>query len=130
MSVSISGDTSVVGSYADGYGPEKNDTAGLGAAFVFMRDGFMWSQRAYLKASSNRAHFFGLTVDVDENIVVGEAVGNTAEVFGVTTSTETLVESNNDTVLIGIAVGVSVVVLAIIAAVIGIMLFRRKRINP
>jgi hypothetical protein len=60
-SVSVSGDTIVVGAYLEDSnavgvdGDEDNDdgsTTDSGAAYVFVRSGTDWSQLAYLKASN------------------------------------------------------------------------------
>jgi len=67
-SVSISGDTVVVGAPEDDDGGED-----AGAAYVFVRTGTTWSQQAKLTASDAAAlHSFGLSVAVlEDTIVVG-----------------------------------------------------------
>jgi hypothetical protein len=79
-SVSISGDTAVVGapyedSDADGSGGDQSDnTAGdAGAVYVFVRQNTIWSQEAYLKASnSDPGDYFGYSVSASgETIAVG-----------------------------------------------------------
>jgi hypothetical protein len=80
ISVSISGDTLVVGargesSSATGVdGDESDDSAEVaGAAYVFVRDGTTWTQQAYLKASNTDAvDRFGSSVSVSgDRLVVG-----------------------------------------------------------
>lgn len=79
-SVSVSGDTVVVGAYNESSnatgvnGDQANNIAGgSGAAYVFVRTGAVWSQQAYLKAS-NTGPFdrFGFSVAASgDTIVVG-----------------------------------------------------------
>lgn len=77
-SLSISGDTLVVGAYGEGSsstgidGDEKNNLAGYsGAAYVFTRTGSSWSQQAYLKASNTGANDeFGYSVALFGNTLV------------------------------------------------------------
>lgn len=79
-SVSVSGDTVVVGAYNESSnatgvnGDQANNIAGgSGAAYVFARTGGVWSQQAYLKASNTGAFDrFGFSVAVSgDTIVVG-----------------------------------------------------------
>lgn len=79
-SVSVSGDTIVVGASAeDGNAvgvngdPSDNSASRSGAAYVFVRQGTTWSQQAYLKASNTAAgEDFGSGVSVSgDTIVVG-----------------------------------------------------------
>jgi hypothetical protein len=80
ISVSISGDTIVIGAHyedsnatgANGNGTD-NSAADSGAAYVFTRSGTTWSQQAYLKASNTEAgDYFGYSVAVsNDTIVVG-----------------------------------------------------------
>jgi uncharacterized delta-60 repeat protein len=67
-SVSISGNTIVVG--AHGENAIRNNA---GAAYVFVWNGFYWSQQAYLKASNPQAEaFFGFSVAIaGDTLVVG-----------------------------------------------------------
>ena len=79
-SVAISGDTVVVGtpeesSNATGVNGNQDDNsaADAGAAYVFVRNGGVWSQQAYLKAS-NTDEFdgFGISVAISgDSVVVG-----------------------------------------------------------
>jgi hypothetical protein len=82
-SVSISGDTIVVGAYLEDSnaarvnGDQNNDDAGYsGAAYVFVREGINWTQQAYLKASNAEADdWFGYSVSISgDTIVVGAYV--------------------------------------------------------
>ncbi len=91
FSVAISGDTIVVGAYAEASkstGPDSaqndNTATNAGAAYVFVREGSTWTQEAYLKASNTEAgDLFGYSVAIDgETIVVGasgEASTNSTE---------------------------------------------------
>jgi len=80
FSVSISGNTIVVGAYGEdsnstGVNGEQsnNSFSGSGAAYVFVRSGTTWTQQAYLKASNTNANdMFGYNVSISgETIVVG-----------------------------------------------------------
>ncbi len=79
ISVAISGDTLVVGAFLEdgnatgGTGDQSNNSApDAGAAYVFTRDGTVWSQQAYLKASNTGGgDFFGRSVAIlDDTLVV------------------------------------------------------------
>ena len=75
-SVAISGDTIVVGAYnedSNGSSPNDNSASNAGAAYVFVRNGAVWSQQAYLKAANAGAEdLFGRSVAIDgDTIVVG-----------------------------------------------------------
>jgi FG-GAP repeat/FIMAH domain len=69
FSVSVDGDTTVVGA------PSDDTAAGIdaGSAYVFVRSGTSWSQQAKLTASDGAPHnAFGLSVSVDgDTTVVG-----------------------------------------------------------
>ncbi len=69
-SVSISGNTAVIGAYKeDGIDDGNQDDSG--AAYVFLRSGTAWTQQAYLKASNVGANDnFGVSVGVSGDIVV------------------------------------------------------------
>jgi len=77
-SVSVSGDTVVVGawgesSYATGVDGDESDNSATssGAAYVFARTGGTWAQQAYLKASNTRANDrFGSSLSVSGATVV------------------------------------------------------------
>src|SRR5262245_58441102 len=79
-SVSVSGDTVVVGAYLEDSnatsvnGDESNNGAGnSGAAYVFVRSGTTWTQQAYLKASNaNASDAFGYSLSISgDTVVVG-----------------------------------------------------------
>ena len=81
-SVAISGDTVVVGAWgedsnATGVNANQSDNTATesGAAYVFVRNGGVWSQQAYLKASNTgAADRFGRAVAVaGDTVVVGAA---------------------------------------------------------
>ena len=77
-SVSISGDTLVVGAHGEDSnasgvnGNQADNSATLaGAAYVFFRDGSTWSQQAYLKASNTYAgDHFGWSVTISGNTII------------------------------------------------------------
>lgn len=89
--VAISGDTVVVGAYAEASsatginGDGTNNSAiNSGAAYVFVRNGLIWSQQAYLKASNTEAYdYFGLSVSVSGDTVVVGAYGESSNATGV-----------------------------------------------
>ncbi len=94
-SVAVSGDTVVVGapyedSSATGVSGNQNDNAGLdsGAAYVFTRSGGVWSQQAYLKASTTsgvvgNGFVFGYSVAVSGDTVVAGALQEASNATGV-----------------------------------------------
>ena len=83
QSVAISGDTIVIGagdeaSDAEDINGDQNDNSEdqAGAAYVFVRNGSIWSQQAYLKASnSDDGDNFGRSVGISGNIIVVSADG-------------------------------------------------------
>jgi len=83
LSVSISGDTIVVGaqseaSNATGVNGNQadNSAAAAGAAYVFVRSGTTWTQQAYLKASNTGAgDLFGRSVSISGELIVIGATG-------------------------------------------------------
>jgi hypothetical protein len=89
-SVSVSGDTVVVGavfeaSGATGVNGDQSDDSApdCGAAYVFVRAGTTWSQQAYLKASNaEEGDLFGAVSISGETIVVG-ASGEASEATGI-----------------------------------------------
>jgi len=91
LSVAVSGDTVVVGSYredSNATGVNGDDTnEGLsdsGAAYVFKRTDLGWIQEAYLKASNAGAvDNFGITVAISEDTVVVGATGEDSNATGV-----------------------------------------------
>ncbi len=71
VSVSVSGDTAVVGAYLDDVGTNSNQ----GSAYVFVRNGGVWSEHQKLIASDGTAgDAFGISVSVSgDTVVVGAA---------------------------------------------------------
>ena len=77
-SVSVSGDTVVVGAWSEassatGVNGDQidNSATDAGAAYVFVRTGTTWSQQAYLKPSNTDAgDRFGVSVSASSNTVV------------------------------------------------------------
>lgn len=78
--VAISGDTVVVGAYGESSNATgvngnqaDNSVRDSGAAYVFVRNGGVWSQQAYLKASNTGTNDqFGFTVAISgDTVVVG-----------------------------------------------------------
>lgn len=90
-SLSISGDTIVVGASRESSssnavnGNELDNSApNAGAAYVFTRAGFTWTQQAYLKAGNSEAEdFFGDSVAVDGNTIVVGASSESSSATGV-----------------------------------------------
>ena len=72
FSVAISGETAVVGAYADNEGANSANTD-QGSAYVFVRNGTTWTEQRKLVASDGAAgDFFGIAVAISgETIVVG-----------------------------------------------------------
>jgi hypothetical protein len=91
FSVSVSGDTVVVGAYresssATGVNGDKSDNSALasGAAYVFVRSGTNWTQQAYLKASNTETYDdFGAPVSVSGDTVVVGAYAEASSARGV-----------------------------------------------
>jgi FG-GAP repeat len=88
--VAIAGDTVVVGAFfEDGSatgvnGPADELATNAGAAYVFVRNGTIWSQQAYLKASQVSAgDSFGISVAVSGDTVVVGASGEDGSATGV-----------------------------------------------
>ena len=90
-SVSISGDTIVVGAYVESSnatgidGDQANNLAPeSGAAYVFTRSGSTWSQQAYVKASNTDGNdFFGQSVAISGDTVVVGAYREASNATGV-----------------------------------------------
>lgn len=90
-SVAIDGDTVVVGaiteeSTATGIDGNQADNSApdSGAAYVFVRDGKVWSQQAYLKASNTDPHdSFGTGVAISGNTVVVGASMESSKATGI-----------------------------------------------
>ena len=94
QSVAISGDTLVVGAFLERTATPPASTAirviihwqsHSGAAYVFNRNGTVWSQQAYLKASNTgRALTFGWSVAISgDTVVVGCFVGEASNATGI-----------------------------------------------
>ncbi len=90
-SVSISGDTIVVGAPPENGGATTingngadNTVSGAGAAYVFVRSGTTWTQQAYLKAPVNGSgYYFGYSVSVSGDTVVVGIPGESSNATGV-----------------------------------------------
>jgi hypothetical protein len=90
-SVAISGDTVVVGAYAErskatGVNGDQSDNSArsAGAAYVFVRSAGVWTQQAYLKASNTDAlDYFGRSVSISGDTVVVGAYGEKSNATGV-----------------------------------------------
>ncbi|MBY0506171.1 MAG: Ig-like domain-containing protein [Bryobacteraceae bacterium] len=104
-SVSVSGDTVVVGaanegSNATGVGGAQNNNLALlsGAAYVFTRTGTTWTQQAYLKASNTGAgDLFGRSSAVSGDTIVVGARNEGSDATGVNGA------NNNNALLSGAA---------------------------
>ncbi len=91
FSAAIAGDTVVIGaeyedSQASGVNGDENDDSATdsGAAYVFTRDGTIWSQQAYLKASNTGASDqFGFLVAISGDMVVVGAPYEDSQASGV-----------------------------------------------
>jgi len=90
-SVSVSGDTAVVGAFresssATGVNGDQSDNSATwsGAAYVFAKSGGSWHQDAYLKASNTDADdWFGCAVALSDDVVVVGASGEDSDSTGV-----------------------------------------------
>ncbi|MCZ6679553.1 MAG: T9SS type A sorting domain-containing protein, partial [Candidatus Poribacteria bacterium] len=72
ISVAISGDTAIVGAYFD---DDNGNTAG--AAYIFVRNGTIWSQQQKLLASDGGSNdLFGGSVAIDGETVIAAAENN------------------------------------------------------
>ena len=89
--VALSGDTLVVGAYdeassATGVNGDQSDNSayGAGAAYVFVRNGRIWSQQAYLKASNTDVDdLFSWDLSVSGDTIVVGALGESSSATGV-----------------------------------------------
>ncbi|MFN0126082.1 MAG: integrin [Verrucomicrobiales bacterium] len=88
-SVAISGDTIVVGAQT-----EDSDAFGSGAAYVFFREGTLWTQQAYLKASNPGTRLpgeyggldgdsFGVAAAISGDTIVVGAIGEDSGATGI-----------------------------------------------
>ncbi|MEI7659074.1 MAG: FG-GAP repeat protein, partial [Phycisphaerae bacterium] len=76
ISVAISGDTAIVGAYADDVGANTDQ----GSAYVFMRTGLTWTQQAQLNATGGGANdLFGVSVAISGDTAI---VGASADDVG------------------------------------------------
>ncbi|MCK7595529.1 fibronectin type III domain-containing protein [Pseudomarimonas salicorniae] len=90
-SVSIDGDTLVVGAHQESSGAtgidgdqSDNTAPSSGAAYVFVRSNGNWSQQAYLKASNSESNDrFGHAVAIHGNTLAIGAVGEASSATGV-----------------------------------------------
>ena len=90
-SVAVSGETVIVGapgedSSATGVDGDQTDNtaAGSGAAYVFVRNGGVWSQQAYLKASNTGpGDLFGSSVAISGDVIIVGAPGESSAATGV-----------------------------------------------
>jgi FG-GAP repeat len=89
-SVSLSGDTVVVGAYGEASnatgvnGDQSDNSARSGAAYVFGRSGTTWHQQAYLKASNTGfGDSFGWSVAVSGDTAIIGAPGEASNAIGV-----------------------------------------------
>jgi FG-GAP repeat protein len=91
FSVAVSGNTVVVGapleaSSATGINGDQsnNSAASAGAAYVFVRNGSIWSQQAYLKASNtDGGDGFGQSVAISSDTVLVGAISEASNATGV-----------------------------------------------
>ena len=90
-SVAVWGDTVVVGVFGEDSattgvnGDQSDNSSGnAGAVYVFVRDGAMWTQQAYLKASNTgRFDYFGHDVAIEGDTIVVGAVYEDSAAMGV-----------------------------------------------
>ena len=92
-SVSVSGEVVVVGAHSESSnatgvnhptGQSNNSSPNSGAAYVFVRNGNVWSQQAYLKASNTGSNdYFGGSVAVSGDTVVVGAYNEDSGATGV-----------------------------------------------
>lgn len=89
--VALDGDTLVIGttredSAASGINGNQSDNSGnnVGAVYVFVRSGGIWTQQAYLKASNpDNIDSFGTSVAISGNTIVVGAQGEDSNATGV-----------------------------------------------
>jgi hypothetical protein len=90
-SVAISADTVVIGAFGESSNATgvngnqlNNQSSASGAAYVFVRNGTVWTQQAYLKASNTgRNDLFGVSVSVSGDTVAVGAEGESSNAQGV-----------------------------------------------
>ena len=85
--VAISGDTLVVGAFtedSDGSSQDDNSDSNAGAVYVFVHNGNIWSQQAYLKASNTPlSDLFGTSVAISGDTLVVGAPKEASDATGV-----------------------------------------------
>lgn len=80
--IAMSGDTLVVGAPFQGNG--GNISLGVGAVYVFVRNGDTWTQQAFLQASNAEAgDAFGQSVSISGDTLVVGALGESSNAVGV-----------------------------------------------
>jgi len=90
-SLAVSGDTVVVGAYAEDSNATgingnqaNNSLVNPGAVYVFVRSGSTWSQQAYIKASNTgEFDFFGFSLAVSGDTIVVGADGEDSNATGI-----------------------------------------------
>jgi hypothetical protein len=87
--VDVQGHTVLIGAYAENSSATginsvaDNNSLETGAAYVFERDGFQWSQTAYLKSAILAPlDHFGIALAMDDQTFVVGTCGNDREPFG------------------------------------------------
>ena len=84
--VSVSGDTVVVGAYAEDSNGSQSDNSATdsGALYVFVRSGAIWTQQAYLKAGNSGADdWFGYCVAISGDTIMAGALQEDSSATGV-----------------------------------------------
>ena len=91
VSVALAGDTLAVGAVGEASsaiginGPESDTSAGSsGAVYVFARNGLVWSQSVYAKASNTRTSAsFGISVALSLDTLAVGAYGESSNATGI-----------------------------------------------
>ena len=118
--VSISGDTAIVGA--------SGENSAQGAAYIFNRNGNIWTQTAKLTAADGASgHMFGSKVSISgDTAIVGAFANSAAYIFtrngGVWTQTAKLTASDGaagDVFGIGVSISVDTVIVGAYAATVG-----------
>jgi len=72
-SVALSGDTAIIGAYREG----TPTGLGPGSAYIFVRNGTLWTQQAKLRSSDGASGYFGFSVAIaGDTALVGESEYN------------------------------------------------------
>src|SRR6185436_6173216 len=89
-SVAIAGEAILIGAYIEngsglGVNPASNESAtAAGAAYVFLRNGTVWSQNVYLKATNTGSFdYFGVSVAMSSTELIVGAYGEDGSGTGV-----------------------------------------------